>query len=757
LRVHFAAARAWVARSVQAGGAYRGAAAGLWVAMLLASGVFLYNLVIDVSRNWLAIGLLVLLFTALACLAWVGSHVLRRLAGRIHSWPIHFLWALLAAFSLVAFNAHMMYWFYAVRLDAQAWASGLALMLFTGLIGAGAGTLCQRKGRPKRLASGGALVLGIAGLVSLIFTVSYSGEHIPRPAHVAVPGALVKALDLPDPSRRGLHAVQTYVYGSGTDLRRPEYGAGVDFTTRPVDGSRLIDGWSGKNKWLRDPYWGFDSTALPLNARVWAPKGAGPFPLVLAVHGNHTAESASEGGYAYLGELLASRGFIVASVDENFLNTSDTDVFWGAFDVDGSGLEKENDARGWLLLEHIRQFRDWNREPGHPFSGRVDLAHVGLIGHSRGGEAVAVAAAFNRLPAHPDDARIEFDYDFGIRAVVAIAAAEGQFEPSGVPIPLEDVSYFAIQGSHDSDIYAFQSGRQYERTRYTADGPWFKSTLYVYGANHSQFNAHWGGRDFDGLSGWLLNTRNLLPAAEQRRIAEVYISAFMEINLRGQSGYRGLFENHMAGRAWLPDTFYVNRYAAAGDQPVATFEEDIDLTTATLPGARLDGGKLGEWGERIIDLKEDHLGKAVILGWGQDQPDRRYEVLLPPGVPGAGPQASLVFSLADMGDEFPDGDARPPLEIGVEVVDADGDRASLPLSAMSALPPQMPAQVNKLAFLNPIQLSEPAFQSYRFPLAAFQARNALFDPGTLRGVAFRFDGNVAGRIAIDDIGLAGPR
>ena len=52
--------------------------------------------------------------------------------------------------------------------------------------------------------------------------------------------------------------------------------------------------------------------ALPLNARVWHPAGDGPFPLVLVVHGNHRMEDFSDPGYAYLGETLASRGFIVA-------------------------------------------------------------------------------------------------------------------------------------------------------------------------------------------------------------------------------------------------------------------------------------------------------------------------------------------------------------------------------------------------------------------------------------------------------------
>ncbi len=183
------------------------------------------------------------------------------------------------------------------------------------------------------------------------------------------------------------------------------------------DGSLLIDGWDGPDGWARTRFWGFDAKALPLQGTVWHPEGDGPFPLVLVVHGNHSMEDFSDPGYACLGELLASRGYVFVSVDENFLNGSILDLLGGP---DG-GLDEENDARGWLLLEHLRQWRAWNAEATSPFHSRVDLDRVALIGHSRGGEAVAVAAAFNRLPRYPDDGTLAFDYGFGIHAVAAIA------------------------------------------------------------------------------------------------------------------------------------------------------------------------------------------------------------------------------------------------------------------------------------------------------------------------------------------------
>ena len=91
------------------------------------------------------------------------------------------------------------------------------------------------------------------------------------------------------------------------------------------------------------------------------------------VHGNHNPQDFSDPGYGYLGELLASRGFILVSVDENFIN---------------GGLRGENDGRAWLLLKHLEAWKQWNDCAGSPFYHKVDMSNIALMGHSRGGEAV---------------------------------------------------------------------------------------------------------------------------------------------------------------------------------------------------------------------------------------------------------------------------------------------------------------------------------------------------------------------------------
>ena len=162
--------------------------------------------------------------------------------------------------------------------------------------------------------------------------------------------------------------------------------------TPTVDGSALVSATPEIAK-SRAKYWGFDFKKLPINGRVWYPEGDGPFPLVLVVHGNHNMKDFSDPGYGYLGQLLASRGFILASVDENFIN---------------GNLRGENDGRGWLLLEHLqaRGARGTTRQ-----AARSTARWTWATSRSWDTRAAArrsrVAAAFNRLSHYPDDATVQ--------------------------------------------------------------------------------------------------------------------------------------------------------------------------------------------------------------------------------------------------------------------------------------------------------------------------------------------------------------
>jgi dienelactone hydrolase len=624
----------------------------------------------------------------------------------------------------------------------------------------------------------------LAGL--LIFWILTPGED-PSWKDVAAVACHTAPLDAPNPALPGRYEVGTLFYGSGTDRRRPEYGEKVDIKTDAVDASVFVTNLAGFKAWARKKYWGFEPKAFPLNARVWFPKGDGPFPLVLIVHGNHKMEEFSDPGYAYLGELLASRGYIVASVDENFLNGS-----WAG------DIGDENDARGWLLLKHLELWRAWNEQADSPFAHKVDLDDIALIGHSRGGEAIVHAAAFNDLSHWPDDAKVRFDFHFSIRTLIAIAPIDGQYEPAGRPTPVENVNYLVLQGSHDSDLDFFAGARTYRRVEFTDDEYWMKAALYIYRANHGQFNAVWGPYDMGPPLNRLLNLGRLLKPEEQRTIAKVYISAFLDATLRGRSEYIPMFRNHRCAAAWLPNTVCFNRFEESDFHVLADFDESIDVTKASVPGAYLRGEGLSVW--RLQEMKGrgdwPFDDSAVVLGWnvppagGPPEDAPFFSIVLPDTLPSEWQLDSdsvLSFCLADTDDQceplFPadpacvdrpdvDDPHGPPhrddpndtpdesgIDLTIELVASDGCVARLPLSHVAPLQPALHVTFTKWAYWEHSRNKsavEPVLQTYEIPLSDFVQANPTFTPSRLREIRFRFDRMATRVLLLDNVGFASP-
>lgn len=724
--------------------AWRGAAWGSLGALASILLVTAYSLFAPAGMVRFAIGTLLLL-AAIALLGALATLFWRVLKGI----PALFIWVLsctVAVFALLGlFVLPVIFGLLAFIFGMV----GLAALLGAGLA-ALAGGRWRQGGWLRRLMAAGGLVVGLVGLVLGTAWLLDDGSPAAITPHTAMDAG---TLTMPNPSLAGPYSVKVLYYGSGQNRRRVEYGRGAQLITRPVDGSAMVERWSA----LRTRYWGFGPQALPLNGRVWYPQGAGPFPLVLIAHGNHAMEDFSDAGYAYLGELLASRGFIVASVDQNFLNLS---PFADGLIV--RSLKEENDLRAWLLLEHLRLWRAWNGMPSNPFSGKVDLDNVALIGHSRGGEAVAVAAAFNRLAYYPDDATVPFDYGFNIRSLVAIAPVDGQYRPAGRGTALVDVNYLVLHGAHDMDVVSFAGARQYARVRFTQRGDWFKAALYIDGANHGQFNTAWGRKDMFEPLMRIFNLGQLMPADEQRQIAKVYISAFLETTLRAERDYRPLFRDHRRGRAWLPQTRYLSQYEDAATRLVSTYEEDINVETTTLPGGVQAGENLAIWREQLVEAKwGDMDNHAVHLGWdANDMPAAAYTIRLPQGRLLLSRRSVLVFSLADAREDLAARAAKgwrtgaaASTDLTVEVVDRAGQRARLPLSHVAVLPPPLQAQLGKAAFMSPLPTWEVVFQHFEFPLADFVAANPEFGPADLVEVCFVFDRSGEGAVFLDDIGF----
>ena len=630
----------------------------------------------------------------------------------------------------------------------------------------------------------------VASYVALAITVSVTACMPPLKLTPSDAGRVLSSQTLraPDPGLRGPYGVLTLYYGNGTDKNRLEYRDSVSLITDVGDASKLVN--LGSSAGSRNRYWGFSPKEMPLNARVWYPDGDGPFPLVLVVHGNHNMKDFSDPGYDYLGELLASRGYILASVDENFIN---------------GGIRGENDARGWFLLKHLEAFEDFNQEAGNPFEGKVDMDNIALIGHSRGGEAVANAAAFNRLTYYPDDASLEFSFDYGIKGIISIAPVDGQYLPTGRKVVVEDVSYLTFHGSHDGDVTSFHGLRIYDRLKFNESDLFnFKSAIYVYRANHGQWNTVWGSHDGGPRSGRSLDLRGLIDAEDQRRFSEIYVSAFLDVVLKGDKQYLPIFRDHRVIGGWLPSTMYITRFETSGFRPLATFEEDIDITAGTEPGVLLKGDSLETWKEELLGLRSSNRNntsasqenQAVTIGWnnrisGSDTtrhgPPAKYSVELPRGLSErwqlseghtldfmVGPTNSVPTPRGDpdtaSSDEESDGreeegargsstgdEAEPEVDLSVELEDAMGRVARVTLSDYGPIRRPLDTWILRRADQERARFAdhwELILQTYSIPLGDFKAENQGLDLGQLMKIRFVFDRVHAGEVSIDQIGFS---
>ena len=637
----------------------------------------------------------------------------------------------------------------------------------------------------------------------------YSPNLLVNPAGFAP--SPTAAPDAPDPSKPGSFSVRRLYYGSGTDKRRREYRDSVTLRTGVVNATPFIRGADPKLLKERWAYWGFDAKRLPVNGRVWYPEGPGPFPLVLVVHGNHNMRQFSDPGYAYLGELLASRGYILASVDENFLN---------------GNLRTENDARGWMLLQHLVAWRRFNADSASPLRGKVDLSRIALMGHSRGGEAVAVAAAFNRLSRYPDDARVTFDFGFDIRTLVAIAPVDGQYRPADQGTPLTDVNYLVLHGAHDSDVSTFMGQRQYQRVRLTQPGPWRKAAIYIYRANHGQFNTVWGSSDVGPERGLFLNKKTLLSGDEQRQAGKVFISAFLDLTLKNASAFEPVFRDARRAGAWLPRTIFLTRYEDQSTRRLAAFEEDVDVTSGTVAGVRIEGAGLTAWRELALTMRarglQSYENHAVRVGWARRRGTAaasHYELRWPDAVAGQlalDSRVALVFEAEGESDKpralaaadtapatgkMPRasrldwlpvwlrrssadsakadssaaggrdsvsksrrGKARAPsdsaaaLDFRVELETSDGVKASVTLAELSPLPPPLKIRLYKWARIEKRWRDggrefDQVLTRYAVPLDALERATPGFEASKIRVVRFVFDRTPAGSVLLDGIGF----
>lgn len=543
-----------------------------------------------------------------------------------------------------------------------------------------------------------------------------------------------------DPSQQGNYKVKQLSYGSGNDKQRKEYSSDISIRTSTVDVSSFFNNLSGIKKLLRKLYWGFSTTNYPLNGKVWYPEEQGSFPLILMVHGNHLMSDYSESGYDYLGSLLASRGYIFVSVDENFLNESWLDDF----------NKTETYTRAWILLKHLEKWKNWNSSNDNIFYEKVDLDNIVLIGHSRGGDAVATAAIMNNSK--------DSNFNFSIKGIIQIAPGDYYTTNNNISKNLNNINYLVLHGGFDSDIYCFTGAKTYNRVAFTDGNYHFKSSLFIYKANHSQFNSIWGRKDDRAPVSWFLNLKPIMPEEMQMKIAQLYISSFVEATLKEKYEYIPLFKDFRSGKKSLPKDYYINQFEDSNYKYICDFEEDSDKQTATLENCKIKGENLKVWTEKEIPLrnkkKSSQETKAVYLSWDNSEKatDKisHYSIQLT--------EQSLNTLQIDSCKGlffFIYNNRSDTLDFTIELK-TKRILVKRTLNNYRILPPMLKTQLTKFNYPYNIEKDsdpEKLMQLIELPFSEFYSENNGFKLDELTEIRFIFDKTNRGEIIIDKIGL----
>lgn len=502
---------------------------------------------------------------------------------------------------------------------------------------------------------------------------------------------------------------------------------------------------------------------VEVRAKVYAPQViAGRAPVVIVAHGRHATcansqtqllvwpcpagipEIASYRGYDALGRNLASHGTIVVSIGTNGVNANDDFV-------DDGGAN----ARGQLILEHLRRWKAWDAgADGSPFGarfvGHLDLDRVGLMGHSRGGEGIAAAVELNQRSAA----------GYGIKAALALAPVDfGRRIIGGVELGV-------VLPSCDGDVSDLQGASYYDDGRYATPGDTTsKMTALLYGANHNYFNTVWttgpgssddatylGGGPSDPCSA---SGPGRLTAAQQTQAGTALMAGFLRRTLDPEPQ----LQRFVTGTAPYPPSAGPARWSIAYHAPdrldvetwasADTYRRNLadqltevkGLGTGLVCNPRQGRGFGSPDGVHIVSTPCPYAQDNAVVndtgvldaGWARSGPVVRLP-MAPDGVDLSG-YDGLRMRVAVPNDSR--NTARAQQDFSVVLEDFDGARTAVSASTGT----------NGLQRLNPGLSQHALLNGLRLPLSAF----ATIDLTRVKAVELRFDRTAAGRLSIADV------
>jgi hypothetical protein len=439
------------------------------------------------------------------------------------------------------------------------------------------------------------------------------------------------------------------------------------------------------------------------------------YPLVVIVHGNGHDYTA----YDFLLQHFARNGFVAASIDNRYVNGNNL-----SHGMAGLG-------RAHVFFHHLAVLKA-------KFGSKLQN-NVGVMGHSRGGEAVVKIARLNQEQALGNN----------INGLLALAPTDRYGKET-----LADAfatPFFVLYGSRDGDVSGGAPGGQFDWratgfSLYDRASGAMKTMGFVYRATHNGFVT----TNYDNPGD------SPLPEAAQRAITQAYANAFFRQHLRSEATWEGMFTG-----LWKPASVAASgaeiyfQYRVPGGKVVDEFEGAVpDWQSSTLGGGVSHGGTLpSNPGEgRLfdfpptqpgLDTQSPHYSNGLKVNW--DQLGDRLAWSIP-----AAHQDVSGFSVLSLRvtqkEASPSNTANQAQDFRVRLKDAANNERAIRASAFGPIP--FPDQRSNSA------LRKSALAAVRIPLSSYTivcAGQPKVDLASVVEMSLEFSIRATGEVEVDEI------
>lgn len=232
-------------------------------------------------------------------------------------------------------------------------------------------------------------------------------------------------------------------------------------------------------------------------------------------------------------------------------------------------------GRANILFAHLRILEK-------KFPGKVSNS-IGLIGHSRGGEAVIRAAQNINIPS----LNKQYSYLHGkldkIDAIISLAPTDQATDK--IANLTQSIPYLVLYGSYDADVTGTVLSRSpnrnsgyslYDRTINNSE----KSFAFVHGATHNGFITD--NHDYINKGFSFYNSKLENPSV-QKKISLAYMNAFFRVHLKNENIWKGISQGNYVPLSIQKEDIYIQYKNARIDnfKVLEDFESGTNLGTST--------------------------------------------------------------------------------------------------------------------------------------------------------------------------------